>query len=1556
MNAANMLSRGVGLSMSERLKEHNLSLKLAKHLECYLSYWFSGGADPGDDWQNAMGAALQHFKRGEVREIKTPIVVAYTPEFDRHGWHSQNTVIDVVTDDMSFLVDSVTMVLDRRGLSVHKIVHPVIGCLRDASGVLQETADRDADGFKNESWMHLEIDRLADADQAESLINEIRHVLADVRSANEDARAMLSQIDAAVADLNPSFGARAQEVAAFLRWVQQGNFVFLGYAEQKGGGNQANEILRLGVLRDNKHPRYGRCLAGLPAETLAEVRDAELALAKTDCRSNIHRPGILDLIEVRCASAEGHAPVVHSFVGLYAANVYHVSVREIPFIREKVDAVRQALGFAEGGHKDNALLNVLETFPRDDLIEIDFANLIHIVTGLVALHEHPRVAVFMRNDPSGRYVSALIYMPRDRYDTNVRARITQAYCEMLQPDSVDFFLLVGESRLARMQLVAHLSSGKVPSYDVAAFEATVAKIVRGWHDELQSLTIEQYGAEKGNVLLRRYARQLPLAYQDQVPVGAAVSDLAFLERAEAHGQIEVKLCAPSPDENAHQHIRLFLDSMPRPLSALLPVFDNLGLCVLSEQPYLLHSSHLHIDDFAVRLPSPALLDQNETRAAFIDLLSRVLRNEAENDGFNRLVLLAGLAAPQVNVLRAYAHYLRQAGVSFSIGYIQQCLASHSIIARQLIELFEARLSPVMLEDETAVLARLDASLEQISAADDDRILNALRSVILATVRTNAWQKDGEGQLKDYLSFKLVCKEIPFLPKPLPFAEIFVYSYRMEGVHLRGARVARGGLRWSDRMEDYRTEGLALMKAQMVKNVVGVPLGAKGCFVGKRLPPSSDRDAYQQEGVACYQIYIRGLLDLTDNLVAGKVVPPKGVRRRDGDDPYLVVAADKGTATFSDIANAISAEYGFWLGDAFASGGSRGYDHKKMAITARGAWEAVKRHFREIGRDIQHAPFTAVGIGDMSGDVFGNGALRSNCMQLVAAFDHRHIFLDPTPNALATFNERQRLFDLPRSSWDDFDRHLISQGGGVFSRAAKVIEVSAEACERLGIAHATNHGAKLTPNELIAAILKAPVDLIYNGGIGTYVKASTESHAEANDRANDALRVDATELRAKVVGEGGNLGFTQKARIEYAAAGGRINTDAVDNSGGVGCSDHEVNIKILLSMLIAQGDMTEKQRDVLLAELTEEIGRDVLVDNYQQTLAISLEVAEAPKLLRIHAQLIRALESKMGLDRALESLPTDKLLFAREQAGLGLTRPEIATLFAHAKIYLKARLLETNLPSHPRFAHVFRSYFSLPILEVAGHKIDEHPLRCEIVATRLVNQIVNRMGMAFVLQMSDASGTSLDKVFAAWSVVSDLLAAESRWAKFEAKDERLEWVEQSRDMLNLRQAVAGASRQLLLASSVADESIKLLCNDLAIIDLSPLVTEIQALLAEKPMDDALVSNVIENALLALQCGKTLSEITALTQKMGGVFDFAWFYAAVNKLPADNRWQARAKAQLQLDLMRLQRHVCTQNTEGVWKALSSAGAVMEDLRRSGVADLAMLSASLGEIWQVVLGNKS
>ncbi|MFL6009276.1 MAG: NAD-glutamate dehydrogenase, partial [Rubrobacteraceae bacterium] len=1100
------------------------------------------------------GAAVGHWTFARQRTPGEPKVRVYNPQFDEHGWQSTHTVIEIVTDDMPFLVDSTRMAINREGYAIHLMLHPIMKVRRDDAGMFVEVLEPDSDeeGVLYESIILLEIDRQTDPGVLKALHDCITTVLRQVRAAVEDWPDMRERVHEIVSEIDenlpPVEDEDPEEARAFLEWIADDNFTFLGYREYDLLTEDGEDLLRsvpgtgLGILRETDQKPHSLSFAKLPPEVRRLAHAANLLnLTKANSRSTVHRPSYLDYVGVKRFDAEGEATGERRFLGLYAFSAYSVSAFEVPIVRRKVGYVLERAGFPEGSHNEKDLLEILETYPRDELFQIEKEELFEIAMGILHLQERQRVRLFVRRDAYGRFFSCLVFVPRDRYNTRIREKMQEILQRAFDGTNVEFNVRLSESVLARLHFIVYVAPGENPDYDASAIEERLAEATRSWTDNLYEALIEHFGEERGIELFHKYRDAFPPGYRDGFLPRTAVADIARIEELESEEDIEMSLYHPLEEPENFLGFKLFRLGEQTSLSGILPLLEDMGVEVVDERPHKIEptgSQSGWIYDFGLLQEADGELQTGEVREIFQDAFARAWRGTVENDGFNRLVLRARLTWRQVNVLRAYCKYLRQAGTTFSQNYMEDALFANPHIARLLVELFEARFDPsrqARAEAETERLrGEIEEALDEVVSLDEDRILRNFLNVTLATVRTNYYQRTPEGEPKPYLSFKFDPSEILVLPLPRPKFEIFVYSPRMEGVHLRGGKVARGGIRWSDRREDFRTEVLGLMKAQMVKNAVIVPVGAKGGFVVKRPPAQGGREALQDEVIGCYKTLIRGMLDLTDNLAGDRVVPPEDVVRYDEDDPYLVVAADKGTATFSDIANSISADYGFWLGDAFASGGAHGYDHKEMGITAKGAWESVKRHFRELGMDIQNEDFTVAGIGDMSGDVFGNGMLLSRHIKLVGAFNHLHIFLDPNPDPETSFEERERLFKLPRSSWSDYDESLISEGGGVFSRTAKSIPLSPQVREMLGVEEET-----LTPNEVIRALLKAKVDLLFNGGIGTYVKSSEETQADVGDRTNDAVRVDGGELECRVVGEGGNLGFTQRGRVEYALGGGRI---------------------------------------------------------------------------------------------------------------------------------------------------------------------------------------------------------------------------------------------------------------------------------------------------------------------------------------------------------------------------------------------------------------------------------
>ncbi|MFE9606301.1 NAD-glutamate dehydrogenase [Streptomyces hokutonensis] len=1382
--------------------------------------------DPVD----VFGAAYSHYRLAETRPQGTANVRVHTPTVEENGWTCSHTVVEVVTDDMPFLVDSVTNELTRQGRGIHVVIHPQVVVRRDLTGKLIEVLTTPPTGelphdAHTESWIHVQIDRETDRADLKQITADLLRVLSDVREAVEDwekmrdlALRMADELPAepTASDLPSSEVGEAREL---LRWLAADHFTFLGYREyqlREDDSLAAVPGTGLGILRsdplhagEDHHP-VSPSFERLPADARAKAREHKLlVLTKANSRSTVHRPSYLDYVGVKKFDENGEVVGERRFLGLFSSAAYTESVRRVPVIRRTVDEVLEGAGFSPNSHDGRDLLQILETYPRDELFQTPVGELRSIVTSVLYLQERRRLRLYLRQDEYGRYYSALVYLPRDRYTTGVRLRIIDILKEELDGTSVDFTAWNTESILSRLHFVVRVPQGtelpELSDADKDRIEARLVEAARSWADGFGEALNAECGEERAAELLRSYGNAFPEGYKADHNPRAAVADLVHLEQLTEEQAFALSLYEPvgaAPDE---RRFKIYRKGASVSLSAVLPVLSRLGVEVVDERPYELRCSDrttAWIYDFGLRMPKSLngsgdyLGDDGRER--FQEAFAATWTGQAENDGFNALVLSAGIDWRQAMVLRAYAKYLRQAGSTFSQDYMEDTLRNNVHTTRLLVSLFEARMSPdrqrAGREIVDALLEEVDAALDQVASLDEDRILRSFLTVIKATLRTNFFQEALGGHAHAYVSMKFDPQAIPDLPAPRPAYEIWVYSPRVEGVHLRFGKVARGGLRWSDRREDFRTEILGLVKAQMVKNTVIVPVGAKGGFVAKQLPdPSVDRDAWLAEGIASYKMFISALLDITDNLVAGEVVPPADVVRHDEDDTYLVVAADKGTATFSDIANGVAESYNFWLGDAFASGGSAGYDHKKMGITARGAWESVKRHFRELGVDTQTEDFTVVGVGDMSGDVFGNGMLLSEHIRLVAAFDHRHIFLDPTPDAAISYAERRRMFELPRSSWADYNTDLLSAGGGVFPRTAKAIPVNAHVREALGI---EDKVAKMTPADLMRAILKSRVDLLWNGGIGTYVKASTESHADVGDKANDAIRVDGADLRVKVVGEGGNLGLTQLGRIEFAQQGGKINTDAIDNSAGVDTSDHEVNIKILLNGLVTDGDMTVKQRNKILAEMTDEVGALVLRNNYAQNTAIANALAQSKDMLHAQQRFMRTLVREGHLDRALEFLPTDRQIRERLAQGQGLTSPETAVLLAYTKITVSDELLHTTLPDDPYLRTLLHAYFPTALREKFAEQIDTHALHREIVTTVLVNDTVNTGGTSFLHRLREETGASLEEIVRAQTAARAIFHAAEVWDGVEALDNTVEAPVQTRIRLHSRRLCERGTRWLL----------------------------------------------------------------------------------------------------------------------------------------------------------------
>ncbi|MEU7866014.1 NAD-glutamate dehydrogenase [Dactylosporangium sp. NPDC049140] len=1446
------------------------------------------------------------------------------------------TSVEMVTDDMPFLVDSVTSALSSRNIDVNLLVHPLVVVHRAPLGALEavrvgvEPEDAAA-GDMVESWIRIEVDRIRDEAELEELRTDLARVLNDVREAVEDWPKMRTQALALADELGsaqlPVPDKDITDSVELLRWLVDDHFTFLGFRQYKLiRGDDGEELLQavlgsgLGILRgDQVQPRV---LASMTAEAYAKALEKRLLIiTKANSRATVHRSAYLDYIGFKMFDADGNVIGERRFLGLFSSSAYRTSVRDLPVVKRKVAEVVERSGLSPRSHSGKDLMETLETYPRDELFQIGTDELYKAVMGVLRLAGRRQLRVFLRRDAYGRFISCLVYLPRDRFTTANRLRIQQILLAELNGVGVDYTTRVSESKFARVHFIVRTEPGNPPGWvDVDDLTERLSEATRLWDDDFRLVLERKLNDEhQAKVLYQRYGGAISDTYKDEHTPYEAVKDVAKLELLDEPGQLVMHVYRRRQDESDIR-FKVFRYGEPMILSAVLPVLHSLGVRVTDERPYevVRADGTIYLYDFGLQLP-PDSRNIADVRPHLENAFSATWRGEAEVDSFNSLVLKAGLTWREVVVLRAYAKYLRQAGTVFSQDYMETTLLAYPAIASKLVALFGARFDPrLQLSEATRtvqskeLVAAINADLDEVTSLDQDRIMRSFLHLIQATLRTSFFQRGDGGRPKSYTAFKLDPQSIPDLPAPRPRFEIFVYSPRFEGVHLRFGSVARGGLRWSDRREDFRTEILGLVKAQTVKNAVIVPTGAKGGFVLKQVP--GDRD----EAVACYQLFISALLDVTDNLDGGKVVAPPDVVRHDPDDPYLVVAADKGTATFSDIANEISMRYGFWLGDAFASGGSAGYDHKKMGITAKGAWESVKRHFRELDLDTQATEFTVVGVGDMSGDVFGNGMLLSPHIRLVAAFDHRHIFIDPAPDAAASFAERQRMFELPRSSWDDYDRSVISPGGGVFSRTAKSIVLSDEAREVLGI---TVPGP-LAPNDVMHAILAAPVDLFWNGGIGTYVKATGESHADVGDKANDYVRVNGRELRAKVVGEGGNLGLTQRGRIEYALNGGRIATDFIDNSAGVDCSDHEVNIKILLDRAVAAGDLEPADRNPLLAEMTDEVGELVLRDNYDQATALGNARAQSRSLLPVHKRLIADLEHRGQLDRTLEGLPSDEQLDERAATGVGLTSPEFAVLLSYVKIVLEHEILDSDLPDEGWTTDVLLGYFPTPLRERFAEAMAEHPLRREIVTTAIVNEAVNRGGTSFFHRASEETGAGAADVLRASVVVNEVYGLSELRRAVESLDNRIPTKSQTAVYLEMRRLLDRAVRWLVsnrrLPIDVPAEIARLrpgIARLLPQLDTLFRGREREALhanaegLRELGLPEEIADSttrimygfgLLDIVEVASTTGRDVNEVAMVYYLLSERFRVDDLLSRISDLPREDRWQTLARMALRYDL--------------------------------------------------------
>ncbi len=1516
------------------------------------------------------GATLSLWSSLNEHTDNEPVIHVFNPSVSRNGWKSSHTIIEIIVKDMPFLVDSIRIALNRLGLSPHLMLNSPLKMVRDKNGNITKIAssvDTKIKATSEETIFFIEIDRQSNQKDLNNIKNELLSVVEDITLTVNDWQPMLKQFNSVIADVKkgklPGSKEDKVDTVEFLTWLASNNFTLMGYRSYhvnavKGDIKlEADTESSLGLMKGSSSRSKTRFISSLSESGREEALGKNhLILTKTNSFSRVHRPAQLDYIGVKRFDAKGNVIGEDRFIGLFGSAYYTNSALDLPLIKSKVKAVCESSGFAKGTHAYKSLINILETYPRDEILQGRIDELLKNVMGILQMQERDYCGLFVRPDAFDRFYSCMVYVPRERYNTKLRIETQHLLQEAFGSDEeVEFTTYFSESVQARTHYIVKVKSTKA-DINVKEIEKNLNEAARSWDDKLVSALAANKGEVAAKALSRKYVK-FPQAYKDEVLPGSAIVDIEKLERVNFSDNLEMLFYQPLEEKAGSRFVKLklFHKGDPIHLSDVLPMLENFGLRVIGESPYAIKTSDgetFWILDFSMLITGDGEFNVYTVQTLFQDAFAKVWQGDLEDDGFNRLILGAGLEGRSVSILRAFAKYERQIGGRFSQSYIENTFARYPDIAQLLINLFVQRFDPNNKSNDSAkekahtkILDAIESSLDNVANLDDDRIIRRFVEMITATIRTNYFQVDKLMGEKSYISFKITPEKISEMPQPVPKFEIFVYSPQIEGVHLRGGKVARGGLRWSDRREDFRTEVLGLVKAQQVKNSVIVPVGAKGGFVCKQLPEGSRQEIFEA-GKECYRTFIRALLDITDNIVDGKIVPPVDVVRLDEDDAYLVVAADKGTATFSDIANGISDEYDFWLGDAFASGGSVGYDHKAMGITAKGAWESVKRHFREMDIDCQSTDFTCIAIGDMAGDVFGNGMLLSKHIRLQAAFNHMHIFIDPTPNAAKSYPERKRLFNLPGCSWEDYNEKLISAGGGIFSRHVKSIKLTPQIKKMLG-----TQKQSLSPIDLIQAIITMEVDLLWNGGIGTYVKSTKETHLEVGDRANDALRINGCELKAKVVGEGGNLGLTQLGRIEFAACGGRINTDAIDNAGGVDCSDNEVNIKILLNSLVQAGDLTVKQRNQLLYDMTDEVGDMVIEDCYRQTHSLSVTAMRGVNQLKEQVRFIHELERAGKLDRALEFIPDDEEIADRLANDRGLTRPELAVLLAYNKMVLKEDLVHKDITDNPYHDKLLINAFPQQLQDKYQEQMQLHPLRAEIIATKLANKIGNDMGFNFVNRMQEETGATVVEIANSYTMSCAVFELEEFWQKIEVLNNKISTAIQTEMLFQYRRTVRRATRWFLRhrnKSLTIEQSIAMFKPTFEIMSkkLNSFIIEGEIdqlkrvegdlVSAGVPKEVAIrvsqlstIFSALDIAEIAEEDGRSVELVASLYFKLGVKLELHWFLDQITRQAVGNHWQALARASFREELDWQQRSLtsvvlrcdCTANGKYLDKMLDT-----------------------------------
>lgn len=1548
---------------------------------------------------------------------KTPKLRVFNPSKEEQGWQSACTVLEIVNTDKPFLVDSVSEELTRQGFRIHKIFHPVLEVARDEKGGLKEV--KEVHGEKGragiESVMHFQVSHTSDEKRLAELEAGVERVLESVSLAVVDWRALVDQLNVVVPQFSLAVRAYeaylkgaecerlrsyANETLDFLEWLKEDNFVFLGYEEYDRQESEKKNGPLLAPVKGTelglfKQKELGLAWDDLPVKNHKHVKIDEIVeITKSSSKCPVHRHVHMDCISIQKFDEKGNRLGEYRFLGLFTSQVYFQTAKAIPLIRKKIDYVQAHSGFKRSSHNAKALVAVLESFPRDELFQMSQVELFESSIEIVALAVRQNVRLFVRKDDLERFVSCIVYIPRERMSTGLRKKMEDVLTEAFQGTVSNHYTQITESHLARLQIIIKTKPGAVPHYSVKKIEDKLVDVATSWEEKLENVLKKRVGERRGDELFAKYANAFSVSYATRFTPEDAYFDIKQIEAVSENGQTVFDLYESVNVEPDLFQLKLFHPEKQIGLSDIMPVLENTGVRVLAEHTYVVRpagGAPVWIHHFRFAHGAEKRPKLSDIKKKFQELLSRVWMGHIHSDGFNRLVMCAHLDWRQIVLLRAYGRYLQQLGFRYSQHYIHDVLSRHPKVVTSIVELYYAKFDTSIAEKKRSEwLSRLKGTVEkQLSSVTnlaEDKVLRSFVDLIEATLRTNYFQSHRSSLDEPVISFKFECAKVPGMPLPRPYAEIFVYSPRVEAVHLRGGKVARGGLRWSDRPEDFRTEVLGLMKAQMTKNTVIVPVGSKGGFVVKKPPVEGGREAMMQEAVACYKTFLRGMLDITDNIVDGKIVRPKEVVRYDEDDPYLVVAPDKGTATFSDFANEVSEEYGFWLGDAFASGGSVGYDHKKMGITARGAWISVETHFAAMGIDVAKEDHTAIGIGDMAGDVFGNGMLCSKHTRLVAAFNHLHIFIDPNPDTAAAYKERKRLFELPRSSWTDFNAKLISQGGGIFERAAKSIKISREMKQVFNI-----EKDSLTPDELIRALLKAPIDLLWNGGIGTYVKATIESNDEVGDRANDALRINGCELGAKVVGEGGNLGMTQRGRIEYASCGGRINTDSIDNSAGVDCSDHEVNIKILLYQAIRNKHLAQKDRNKVLADMTDEVGALVLRDNRLQNQALTITELQGSSLLEVQAKFMTRLEKQGRLARAIEFLPTDQEIGRLHAEGKGLSRPELSVILAYSKLTLYEELLQSNLPDDAYYSNDLMLYFPKEMQARFRQEIEQHQLRREIIATFVTNSMVNRVGSTFFFHVSEETGMSAEHIARAYTITRDIFDLRTLWKEVEGLQGRVSvehQVELFKTIQNLveRTAIWFLTHlpQPLDVGKVVEEykeGVQTLSSCMTGM-LSPVemeeYTSYYTLLKSYKVPEALAKTIAGLNTLASACdivrvartsNLPVDKVGRIYSEVGARLGLDWLRAVVASLPANSYWKRLSNKTLVNSVfdeqVRLAREVIKfkgkdkeeRNLVEAWASkyeeqMERFDGFMRDLRSQEAPDLPMLVVATKKIEEICI----